>query len=100
MSNPQIENSQASPGTPTRSAKEREIQSLLVAEIASELEISAEEIDIKAPFDRYGLDSLAAVRLVAILEERLEVDLSPTLPYEYPTVHSLAEYLSGISADE
>lgn len=78
--------------------REQEIQAWLVNRIARELEISPHEIDVKVPFNRYGLDSLAAVHLVSSLEEWMGSELSPTLPYDYPTVESLARHLSGTAA--
>ena len=73
----------------------REISAWLVNRLARELEIDPREIDVKVPFHRYGLDSLAAVHLVSSLEEWMGSELSPTLPYDYPTVESLARHLSG-----
>ncbi len=75
---------------------EKEIQTWLVNSLAAELEINPNEIDIKSSFNRYGLDSLAAVNLVSQLEEWLKIDLPPTLPYEYPTIELLAEFLSSM----
>lgn len=75
--------------------REQEIQVWLVNRLAGELEISPQEIDVKVPFNRYGLDSLAAVHLVSSLEEWIGSELSPTLPYDYPTVESLARHLSS-----
>ena len=95
MLNPQYENEQLNGMTQTDSLKEKEIQLWLVKRLARELEISPQEIDIKAPFNRYGLDSLAAVHLVSDLEEWMGFEMSPTLPYDYPTVESLAGYLSS-----
>jgi acyl carrier protein len=81
----------------TGSSREQEIKAWLVKRLARELEISPHEIDLKVPFNRYGLDSLAAVHLVSSLEEWMGSELSPTLPYDYPTVESLARHLSGVA---
>lgn len=78
-------------------SREQEIRAWLVNRLARELEISPQEIDVKVPFNRYGLDSLAAVHLVSGLEEWLGTELSPTLPYDYPTVESLARHLSSVA---
>ena len=71
------------------------ITAWLVAEIAKRLNVPAQQIDITAPFDRYGLDSLAAVTLSGDLEQWLGRELSPTLVYEYATIEALAGYLAG-----
>jgi acyl carrier protein len=82
----------------TESRHKAEIQTWLISHLAAALEINPEEIDAKAPFDRYGLDSYVAVNLVGELEDWLGCELSPTLPYDYPTVESLAHHLSNASA--
>ncbi len=80
----------------TESTDEKQIELWIINRVARELAISPAEIDAKAPFSRYGLDSLAAVQVVSDLEGYLGVDLSPSLPYEYPTAEELAAHLSGI----
>ena len=82
----------------TESHRQAEIQAWLISHLAEALEIKPEEIDVKAPFDRYGLDSYVAVNLVGELEEWLGCELSPTLPYDYTTVESLARHLSNALA--
>ena len=71
------------------------IQSWLVTRIAQKLGISPQEIDVREPFASYGLDSLQAVSLSAELEDWLGIKLSPTLVYDYPTIETLATYLSA-----
>ena len=80
----------ALPGPPTAA----EIQARLVEEVARLLEVEPRSIDATQPFDRYGLDSMMAVSLTAVLEEWLGRDFSPTLPYDYPTIQSLAHHLA------
>lgn len=73
---------------------EAEIRAWLVARLSEELKVEASEIDQRAPFSQYGLDSIGAVTLVGELEDWLGRELSPTLPYDYTNVESLARYLS------
>lgn len=72
-----------------------EIEDWTVAYIADLLEIDPEEIDPALPFDRYGLDSSAAVGLTGDLEDWLGIEIDPTLLYDYPTIDSLAKYLAA-----
>jgi acyl carrier protein len=72
-----------------------EIQDWLVGYLSKELNISSDEIDVKAPFDRYGLSSMTAVLMTGEMEEWLGRTLDPTLPYDYPTVEALAQYLAS-----
>ena len=71
-----------------------EIQTWLVSYIAELLEIESDEIDMTTPFDRYGLDSAAAVGMTGDLSEWLGLELDPTVAYDYPTIEALAGYLS------
>lgn len=71
-----------------------DIKSWVVDYLADLLEIDPDEIDVTVPFDRYGLDSSAAVGLTGELEDWLGEEVSPTLLYDYPTVESLVEHLA------
>ncbi|VEP16693.1 Phosphopantetheine-binding protein [Hyella patelloides LEGE 07179] len=70
-----------------------EIQTWIVNYVAELLEVNPNGIDITIPFDRYGLDSSAAVGLAGDLETWLERELDPTLLYDYPTIESLSQHL-------
>jgi acyl carrier protein len=71
-----------------------EIQARIVQEVARLLEVEPRAIDVTQPFDRYGLDSMMAVDLTAVLEDWLGRDFSPTLPYDFPTIQSLSQHLA------
>ena len=71
-----------------------EIQDWIVTYIADLLEIESEEVDVTIPFDRYGLDSSAAVGMTGELEDWLGKEVEPILLYDYPTVEALARHLS------
>ena len=81
----------ASGSTPT----DIEIQDWIVNYLAEILEIDAEEVDVTLSFDRYGLDSSAAVGLTGALADWLNKDIDPTLLYDYPTVEALVQHLSA-----
>ncbi|MFJ6510701.1 acyl carrier protein [Streptomyces sp. NPDC091406] len=55
--------------------------------------------DLDAPVDRaqdlgeYGLDSIAVVAFTADVEDRLGIQLDPTVVWDHPTVAQLAEHL-------
>ncbi len=78
-----------------------EIQSWLVTQLAERLKRSPQEIDVREPFVRYGLDSIGAIGISGDLEQWLGRRLAPTLVYEYPTIAALARYLAdGTSAPQ
>jgi acyl carrier protein len=70
-----------------------EIRSWVVNYLSDLLEIDADDVDVTIPFDRYGLDSSAAVGLTGELEDWLGKEVPPTLLYDYPTIEALVEYL-------
>ncbi|WP_225225958.1 acyl carrier protein [Komarekiella delphini-convector] len=72
-----------------------EIQAWIVSYVANLLEVDSDEIDVTIPFDRYGLDSSAAVGLTGDLEDWLGREIDPTLMYDYPTVQALVQHLSS-----
>ena len=72
---------------------QREIQTWIVNYVAELLEVNPDRIDVTIPFDRYGLDSSAAVGLAGDLEDWLERELDPTLLYDYPTIEALTQHL-------
>ena len=78
-----------------RSISAAEIEARLVTELAQLLEVNPKLIDVAQPFERYGLDSMAAVSLTAILEDWLGKEFSPTLPYDYPTIRALSGHLAA-----
>lgn len=71
-----------------------QIQDWIVAYVSDLLEIDPEEVDVTIPFDRYGLDSSAAVGMTGDLEDWLGKEVEPILLYDYPTIETLARHLS------
>jgi acyl carrier protein len=70
------------------------IQERMITYLAQQLQLKSEEIDPKLSFEHYGIDSVVAVSLIGELEDQLRRRLSPTLPYDYPTIEALAEHLA------
>jgi len=50
-------------------------------------------LDADRPLADYGLDSLAAIAITADLEDWLEVELEPTMFFDYPSIDELARFL-------
>jgi acyl carrier protein len=71
-----------------------DIQAWLVSYLAELLEIELSEVDVTIPFDRYGLDSSAAMGLVGDLEDWLGRELDPTIMYDHPTIEALTQHLA------
>jgi acyl carrier protein len=73
-----------------------EIQAWMVDYLSELLEVNQDEIDINVPFDRYGLDSSAAVGMTGDLEDWLGIEIDPTVIYDYPTVGALSQHLGQV----
>jgi acyl carrier protein len=71
-----------------------EIDAMLAEQVADRTGTPADDIDRTRRFDKLGLDSADAVRLVGELEDFVGRPLSASLPYNYPTIEQLARCLA------
>jgi len=71
----------------------------LRARLAQVLECRPDQIGDEEPFARYGLDSAVAVTLTGELAAWLELDLDPTVFWEFAHPLALAEHLAGLVTD-
>ncbi len=63
--------------------------------VAKSLEKDAADIDINAPFPALGLDSLTALDVIKLVEERLGQTLPSTLLYEHDTLAKAAKAIEA-----
>ncbi len=61
--------------------------------LAEKVKIDVDQVDPRLPFDRYGLDSLNAVTLIGELGDWLQLELDPSIVYDYPTIEQLSNYV-------
>lgn len=71
------------------------IEHWLIDKLSSLLGVDSEDIDLEQSIFTYGLDSSVALSITGELETLLELELDPTLLWEYPKITELAEYLVG-----
>ncbi len=98
----EMENTSASDWSvaPSGPVKAEDIQRWMVTKIAETLHIKPEEVDIRAPFVSYGLESIVVFSLTGDLADWLDRDLEATLLWEHPTIEDLSQHLSRqISAE-
>lgn len=72
-----------------------DIQTWLQKQVAQELGVKPEQIDVRLPFDSYGLDSMLAIAIASAGQKFLGFELSPLLLVHYPTIAALAEHLAA-----
>jgi acyl carrier protein len=70
------------------------IENWLADLIGEILEIAPSEVSRTERFDRFGLDSVAAVSVSAALGEYLNRELDATVMYDYPTISKLSSHLA------
>ncbi|MFF0838308.1 SDR family NAD(P)-dependent oxidoreductase, partial [Streptomyces sp. NPDC003344] len=63
--------------------------------VAARLEVAANQVDVGLGYYELGLASADLLSLVTALEERLSVELSPTVMFEYRTIAELVEWLES-----
>jgi acyl carrier protein len=66
----------------------------LTARLASYLEVSAATIEPMVPLAEMGVDSVRALSLVGDVEAHFDIDVDPTLIFDYPTLAHIAEYIN------
>ena len=75
-------------------APSRSMAALVTASFAEVLKIPADKLTADAPLDRFGMDSVSALEIVAELERHLG-PLPPTILFEHPTIAQLSAALGG-----
>lgn len=73
--------------------RQEQVQQWLVETVAKTLEIPSFEIDANASFERYGMDSSAAVHIVGELEKWLDRKLPTNLAYQHSSIAALAQFV-------
>lgn len=77
------------------SRSEQDLRRWIVDRLAERSGVTASDIDPTAPFSSLGVDSVAAVELVADLESRLGRELDPTLVFSAESPVQLAAVLAS-----
>lgn len=75
-----------------------ELQQWLLQWVIQRGNVPAELVTGDRPLAEFGLDSLTSVELALELEQRLNVQLSPTVVWNYPTAAELSRYLAQQAA--
>ncbi|ATF14554.1 non-ribosomal peptide synthetase [Brevibacillus brevis X23] len=84
-------------GKPTQSVVDlvKTAQTRLIELFAKELKIDPARLEIDKEFPDYGIDSVLLAQVMNEISKWLGKDLDPTILYEYPTIETLAEWLSS-----
>ncbi len=94
---------QPTPATPSHAAQVApaagELERFLTEAVAAVLTMAPADVDRRARFMDYGLDSILGVALVEKLNTTFGIDLRPTVVFDHPTVADLGAHLSTLVAE-
>jgi 6-methylsalicylic acid synthase len=68
----------------------------VTSEVAAEMKLAAEELDVRRPLIEMGLDSVMTQIIRNRLERRFRVSLPATLLWNQPTVAAISDYLAEL----
>ncbi|MEV0028473.1 acyl carrier protein [Nocardia sp. NPDC050793] len=71
----------------------------ITARVADHLGRSPRDIDPTRPLAELGIDSVAAVSIHGDIEFEWDLDLDPTIVFDYPTILDLAVFITDEIAD-
>lgn len=71
-----------------------EIERFLVTKIAGFLGVPPNQVGLDANFMELGIDSVSLVEVAQQFEEEIEIELYPTLFFEYPNIGELAGFFA------
>ena len=78
----------------------RHILRWLITRVASYLALTPSAVDPMVPLAEMGVDSVYAVSLVGEVEAHFDIDVDPTMIFDYPTLSHIAEYISTAVAEQ
>jgi len=76
----------------------RPIQRWLTTRLGSYLAVPETAIDPMVPLAEMGVDSVHAISLVGDVEAHFDIDVDPTLIFDYPTLSHIAEFIHAAVA--
>jgi len=81
-------------------AHRRQTLRWLSTQLASYLEVPAATINPLLPLAEMGVDSVHAISLVGDVEAHFDIDVDPTMIFDYPTLVRIAEFISTALAEQ
>jgi acyl carrier protein len=71
----------------------RNVLAWLTSRLAGHLEVPSHTIDPTLPLAEMGVDSVRALGLVGDVEAHWDIDVDPTLVFDYPTLAHIADFI-------
>ncbi|WP_299751242.1 acyl carrier protein [uncultured Tateyamaria sp.] len=70
-----------------------EIAQFMTHELADKMNVNQAEIDQDTPFVDLGMSSLDAINLVGQLEDKFDIHIDASAPWDHPTIKAMSVYL-------
>ena len=70
-----------------------EIRRWLIERVAYYLERPVDEVDPGVPLAESGMTSVSAVELCGDVEDRFQINVDPSMVFDYPTVADIAAFI-------
>jgi acyl carrier protein len=71
-----------------------DIQDWLASQIAKQIGVDPDDIDLYVSFDSYGLDSVQLMDIASLGKQYFGLQLSPIVIWNYPNIELLSQYLA------
>lgn len=71
----------------------------MINHIETKIEGFSREEHLDTSFSRLGLDSAGHVQLTTVIEDFTNIEVSPTLAFDFPTINAIAGHLTKISEE-
>ena len=72
----------------------------LSSRLASYLEVPAATINPMVPLAEMGVDSVHAISLVGDVEAHFDIDVDPTMIFDYPTLSHIADFITTAVSEQ
>jgi acyl-CoA synthetase (AMP-forming)/AMP-acid ligase II/acyl carrier protein len=73
------------------------IRAWLTGYASHRLNLAADRISVSMPFEKLGFDSMSLIELTADLEEIVDVELTPSIVFEFTTIEALSGRVAELS---
>jgi len=83
-----------------RNRSEADISAWIVSYLSRLLELPESQVSADARFEQFGMDSAATVGLTGDLSDWLNIQVDPTLAYDYPNIESLSARLASMLKEQ
>jgi amino acid adenylation domain-containing protein len=79
---------------PTSQELRARVQAALMRSVSTQLKVALDDLDPDAELSEYGFDSISFTLFANEINDRFDLEITPTLFFEHPTIAELASHLA------